>query len=365
VELFLFWFELTMSPKPRRPAKRTTLWIALIAVLMVLDTGLLLILLASFRMPAAPQPVAQITATPTPAPGLTATRAPRRPTPRTLAVPSPVVTRRPTRTPRPRLTVIPTPTGALPFATPSGQAGRCHETTGQIVDDMYRSGVNGTDQNFIVYLPPCYDATTRRYPVLYLIHGAYDDDTHWESLGLFEAMDRGLQAGRLAPAIIVLPSSDQDLYTNTSGGADSYESQIVDELVPLVDSLYRTDARPEMRAIGGISRGGVWSLEIGFDQPRIFGIVAGHSACLNLNESPVEYDPLKMTEAITLKFQRLWLDAGDEDECLPGTQDLHAALEASGVAHEYHVWPGIHQDPYWAGHLDDYLAFYTATWPRS
>jgi enterochelin esterase-like enzyme len=232
------------------------------------------------------------------------------------------------------------------------------------MDQMYRSRVSGNEESYIVYLPPCYETDNRRYPTLYLIHGAYQDNAHWESLGTFEAMDEGLRSGKYSPAIIVLPSGDDQLYADTSGGTASYEEQIVKDLVPIMDRLFRTDPRPEMRAIGGISRGGVWSLEIGFLHPELFGIVGGHSACLNLNKAPPAYDPLKMTDKLTLKAQRIWLDASDRDGCLQGVNDLHTALEQSDVAHQYEIWPGVHDDAYWAEHLDEYLTFYTQTWPK-
>jgi enterochelin esterase-like enzyme len=251
-----------------------------------------------------------------------------------------------------------------PVATPGVEPVRCQETIGQVSEQTYFSDVSETGQTYIVYVPPCYDVTTTRYPTIYLIHGAGVDDTHWESLGLFKVMDEGIQAGKLVPAIIVLPSGDADLFMNTSGGSGSYEAQIVDELIPTVDTLFRTDPRPEMRAIGGVSRGGVWSLEIGFRHPGLFNIVGGHSPCLNLNGAPPEFDPLKMTDKPTLKTQRIFLDAGDMDECKIGADEQHLALENSGVAHVYKIWLGGHENALWEAHLGDYLDFYTQTWPK-
>ena len=251
-----------------------------------------------------------------------------------------------------------------PVATPGVEPVRCQEIIGQVSDETYFSDVSGTKQTYIVYVPPCYDVTTTRYPTIYLIHGAGVDDTHWESLGLFKVMDEGIQAGKLAPAIIVLPGGDAELYMNTSGDRGSYEAQIVDELIPTVDNLFRTNPRPEMRAIGGISRGGVWALEIGFRHPGLFNIVGGHSPCLNLNGAPPEFDPLKMTDNPTLKTQRIFLDAGDRDDCKIGADEQHLALDNSGVAHVYKIWPGGHENALWEAHLGDYLDFYTQTWPK-
>ena len=277
------------------------------------------------------------------------------------AKPEPVpATATPTSTPTSRAT-----SGhQTPVATPGVEPVRCQETIGQVADEIYFSDVSGTEQTYIVYVPPCYDVTTTRYPTIYLIHGAGVDDTHWESLGLFKVMDEGIQAGKLAPAIIVLPSGDAELFMNTSGDPGSYEAQIVDELLPTVDNLFRTDPRPEMRAIGGISRGGVWSLEIGFRHPGLFNIVGGHSPCLNLNGAPPEFDPLKMTDKPTLKTQRIFLDAGDMDDCKIGADEQHLALKNSGVAHVYKIWPGGHENALWEAHLGDYLDFYTQTWPK-
>jgi len=222
--------------------------------------------------------------------------------------------------------------------------------------------VSGTEQRYRVYLPPCYERTDRRYPTLYLLHGSNGDDTHWERLGLFDAMNDGLLAGRFAPAIIILPDGDRNLYMNTSGGPGTYEPQIVDELVPLIDRTYRTDAQRKTRAIGGISRGGVWSLEIGFLHPDLFGIVGGHSAALNVNLAPPPLNPLQLTTLPSLKTQLIYLDAGDTDYVRPGVDRLHLALQADDVPHTYQVWPGAHEDSLWAAHLSDYLDFYTQTW---
>jgi enterochelin esterase-like enzyme len=232
------------------------------------------------------------------------------------------------------------------------------------VDETYFSRVSNAEQSYLVYLPPCSELSNRRYPTIYLLHGSDNDDMHWERLGVFQEMEQGVEEGWLAPAIIVLPEGDPDLYINTSGGPNSFEGQIVDELVPIIDRSFQTDPRPRMRAIGGISRGGVWSLEIGFRHPELFNVVAGHSPCLNVNEAPPEYDPLKLTDTPSLKTLRIWLDAGDRDYCRPGADDLHLALDSSGVAHEYHVWPGSHDDTLWTAHLTDYLEFYTQGWPN-
>jgi len=266
----------------------------------------------------------------------------------------------PTRTPRPTAT----PTSPLPQPTDDIAPARCRELSGKVVTDGFFSRVSETELQYLIYLPPCYDRTNIRYPTLYLIHGSDNDERHWEELGLFDAMDAGLRATRFAPTIIVLPDGDWNLYNNTSGGPNSYEAQMVDELIPLIDRTYRTDAQRKMRAIGGISRGGVWSLEIGFFHPDLFAIVGGHSAALNVNLAPPSLDPIQLTDLPSLKTQHIWLDAGETDYVQPGVERLHQALDKDQVPHTYRVWPGAHENALWAAHLSEYLEFYTQTWPK-
>ena len=275
------------------------------------------------------------------------------PSPRPAVIsPLATPTRSATRTPQPTTsTPLPTPTEAAPP--------RCTEITGQVISGTFSSRTSNADQRYLIYLPPCYNYTGSRYPTIYLIHGSDNDETHWQRLGVFQAMDEGLRAGKFLPAIIVLPDGDYDLFMNTSGGPGTYEAQFVDELIPHIDSTYRTDARSELRAIGGISRGGVWSYEIGFRHPDLFAVVGGHSAALNVNLAPPTLDPLNMTNLPSLKEQRIWLDVGETDYTRPGVEQLHAALARSGVEHTYRTWPGAHDDSLWAAHLDDYLKFYT------
>jgi enterochelin esterase-like enzyme len=348
---------MTMKKSPDHAQRiKASGWITLIVVLLLLDGGLAWVALhLTMLQPALPaQPTPAATATPV----MT-----HRPT-RVAATPSPVSTHRPTRTPRVRRTAIPTRVGQSPIAPPNLDPTTCAGASGLVSDEVFQSRTSGNEERYILYLPPCYDASDTRYPTLYLIHGVDYDASQWESLGVFSLMDEGINAKKWGPAIIILPEGDENLFTNTSGGPNSYEAQIVQELVPFVDSRFRTDPSPAMRAIGGISRGGVWSLEIGFLHPDMFSIIGGHSACLNLNEAPPALDPLKLVNLPSLKTQRIWLDTGDMDGCRDGVDALHDELGQAGVAHDYRLWSGVHDDALWASHLEDYLEFYTRTWPK-
>lgn len=227
----------------------------------------------------------------------------------------------------------------------------------------YHSSILNRDMAYRVYLPPDYDSSDRVYPVLYLLHGYPFDESHWDRLGVDEVADAGIRAGTYPPFIIVLPNCDpapDGIFVNTSGGDSSVEGLIVNELIPHIDATYRTRTDREGRGIGGISRGGVWSLEIGFRHPDLFAVVGAHSAALSVNYPHPLYDPLNLAADPAVASLRIWLDAGNEDWAWVGVERMHEVLVQDGVAHEFVVGEGSHSDAYWAQMLPDYLSFYTA-----
>ncbi len=290
--------------------------------------------------------------------------------------PSPAVLLSPTETPTPRPTVTPilpptlVPTEVVtpePTETPAPLAvaklaAVCEETTGQVLDGNFKSDIAGRRQHYFIYLPPCYDSGETSYPVVYLLHGIPMDENHWLDEGLAEAADKLFGSGELPPYIIVMPHGDYGLYTDTSGGAKSFEGVFVDELVPAIDSRFRTLADPDHRAIGGISRGGVWALEIAFTHPELFSTVGGHSPALSVNRAAASYDPLDLAKSAAIDKLRIFLDAGDVDWTRAATLDLSKALNERHIPHTFTTGHGDHDYPYWASQMEAYLRFYGASW---
>ncbi len=143
------------------------------------------------------------------------------------------------------------------------------------------------DQPAWVYLPPGYDAGTRRYPVLYLLHGVLDEPGTWlhgayQGLELPALMDSLIESGAVQPMIVVLPNGGNALggsfYRNSpvTGGWGDYVSV---DLVRRVDGAYRTIARPESRALAGHSMGGYGALHIGILHPDVFSVVYAMNPC--------------------------------------------------------------------------------------
>jgi enterochelin esterase-like enzyme len=290
-------------------------------------------------LPASPPPTPTPTRTPLP-PTATATATP-------TATPTPTPT--PTNTPTPTLT--PTPA--------------CTETSGYVAKDDYASQATNQEEAYRIYIPPCYDHPSqaeRRYPVLYLLHGWPYDDAHWDNLGVDEAADIGIAAEVLPPFLIVMPKGREQPYVGTSGGERSFEGQVVDDLIPHVDQTYRTRADREGRAIGGISRGGVWALEIAFMHTELFSTVGAHSPALSVNMAPQAYDPFYLLNNPSVNMLRIYLDAGEDDWAREKTEALHQALEEQRIASEFVVHAGRHVNSLWESNVVAYLAFYTAGW---
>lgn len=240
----------------------------------------------------------------------------------------------------------------------------CSLSSGTIEVGTYFSQVLGREMVYRIYLPPCYEEG-QAYPVLYLLHGYPFDESHWDRLGVDEAANAGIRSGAYPPLIIVMPNGDPSpdgIFVNTSGGDNSVEGLVVNELIPHVDQTYRTRADRAGRAIGGISRGGVWSLEIGFRHPELFAIVGAHSAALSVNYPHPLYDPFNLAADAAIASMRIWLDAGDADWARAGVERLHEVLNEHNVAHEYVIGEGAHTNEYWSRMLPAYLAFYTADW---
>jgi enterochelin esterase-like enzyme len=233
---------------------------------------------------------------------------------------------------------------------------------GQLVDGEVPSRITGTNTPYRVYLPPCYGDDGLAYPLLFLFHGSIHDETQWDRLGVDEAADAGIASGLLPPMIIVLPAGGS-LANSTSGGPWSFEGVVVDELLPAIESEYCVWNAREGRAIGGLSRGGYWALEIALRRPTLFASVGGHSAALlDLVHDP-SFSPEFTAFSNDLAGLRILLDIGTEDYLRTNTIAFHEALASGGIAHEWWNGPGQHDDAYWSGNLTRYLAWYADPWP--
>ena len=299
---------------------------------------------------------------------LAACSSPRLPTQAPLAQaptatrPPPAKNQLPTQTPA---SPLPATTTRAPTATPTAtvppSATPC-TAQGEVITSTFATSLSGNEHAYRVYLPPCYDQDGRAYPTLYLLAGNIHDEGKWDELGVDEAADDAILSGKSPPLVIVMPDGGW-LANNTSGGPGSYETLVLEELLPQVEGEYCVWSAPAGRAIGGLSRGGYWALEIAFRHPHLFASVGGHSAALLDQYAGPQINPQFTGVNNELGKLRLYLDIGASDYLRSNTIRLHEELLAAGVPHTWHLNEGRHEDAYWEAHVIDYLEWYTEPWP--
>lgn len=277
-------------------------------------------------------------------------------------------TQLPTATPAATLTAtqaLPTATTTatpVPSSTNTPQPTPCAQP-GRVESASFTSATAGGEHRYNIYLPPCYATDGRVYPVLYLLAGNIHDESKWDDLGIDEAAERALSAGEAPPLLIVMPDGGS-LANNTSGGPGSYETLVRDELIPHVEETYCAWAEPAGRAIGGLSRGGYWALEIAFRSPQLFASAGGHSVALLDAFAGPAINPQQTALSNDLGDLRIYLDIGANDYVRANTIKLHEDMQNAGVPHEWHLNEGEHVDEYWLTHAPDYLAWYVSPWSR-
>ncbi|NHZ72719.1 MAG: hypothetical protein GWP17_06520 [Aquificales bacterium] len=262
--------------------------------------------------------------------------------PVSTAIQSPTVTQPPTAT-------------QPPTVTPCNQPGR-------IEHGIFPSAIAG-DLSYRIYLPPCYEENGNIYPTLYLLAGNTYTDAIWDQVGLDEAAEIGIQNGDLPPMLIVMPySGETALYT--SGGPGSYETVILEDLTSYIEANYCVDAEPAYRALGGLSRGGYWALEIAFRHPDAFISVGGHSAALLDEYAKPDVNPQYTALANDLGDLRIYLDIGADDWVRENILQLHADMETAVIPHTWVLNEGLHEEAYWEQHVAEYLTWYSEPWSK-
>lgn len=163
-----------------------------------------------------------------------------------------------------------------------------------VIDSVFSRGLEANVvgdspmRRVLVYLPPSYPREpTRRYPVLYMLHGATSTPEEWltgvyQGMNLQLTLDSLIAVGAVREFIVVMPDANNALeagfYAN-SPATGNWQDFIVHDLVGHVDRHYRTDATRAHRALFGHSMGGFGALAIGFEHPSVFGLLYVSSPC--------------------------------------------------------------------------------------
>lgn len=233
-----------------------------------------------------------------------------------------------------------------------------------------------------VHLPASYHsdaAKGRRYPVVFLLHGFPGGSGDWLGRGdAGQIADSLAASGAIPEVILVCPDGNRGFFGRSlwadqwDGGFPLAES-FVRDLVPWVDSTFRTIPDADHRAIVGLSDGATGGLNLLMLHPESFSAWGGHSGEYHLERnfgmggivgpqpgaeavlralSPLE----TLTHSRQLAHARaLYLDCGREDESITDNRELHARLEALRIPHEWREFQGSHTWDYWRQHLHESL----------
>ncbi|MBI3971772.1 MAG: hypothetical protein HY332_10835 [Chloroflexi bacterium] len=241
------------------------------------------------------------------------------------------------------------------------------------------------EASYVVWLPADYATAKRTYPTLYLLHGVGGEEGYgpdeWIGYALTEDLERMLALGLIEPMIVVLPEGEQGYWMNHADGGPRWADFVAIDLVKHVDATFRTDARREKRAIGGLSMGAHGALQISLNYAGVFGVAGAHSPTIRPFETSPDFfgdpkwfarfDPLSLaTNSDAAQRIATWIDIGNEDTWLPSAEALRRVYAAKKAPLEFRVLEGEHEGWYWAYYLPEYLHFYstalnaTATTPR-
>lgn len=259
--------------------------------------------------------------------------------------------------------------------------------SGKVFDNLsMNSKILNMERKYAVYLPPDYETSERSYPVLYLLHGAGDDQSGWIQFGeVLQIADKAIKEGTSTAMIIVMPDANtgQRGYTNDVKGNWRYEDFFFEEFLPFIEGKYRIRAEKRYRAVAGLSMGGGGSFYYALHRPDLFSAACPLSSSTGpLNREDTKnyiqrmggtdagqaeidawYEKYSVTEMVKnlpeegIKAVRWYIDCGDDDFLFEGNALVHITLRKRNIPHEYRVRNGAHNWTYWRESLPEVLRF--------
>jgi enterochelin esterase-like enzyme len=245
-----------------------------------------------------------------------------------------------------------------PVETPAPETAACRATEGVIERHSLETDLLNKPVFIRVYLPPCYDAHhIGGYPVLILLHGQSTDDEQWVRMGATDAADLMIERGDLPPFLIVLPNEE---YYLKDPSESTFGRIVAEDVTAWVKETYNACRDRHCWAIGGVSRGASWAMELGLNYYDTFGAVATHSQAVF--NGFFELAPQWIKAIPPALMPRLAMDIGRDDYLYLSTKQFEQTLTDNRVLHEWTVNNGIHEEAYWSVHMEDYLAWYARSW---
>ena len=258
---------------------------------------------------------------------------------------------------------------------------------------VMRSIILKQDVHFSVCLPKTYYTVKQSFPVVYLLHGLGDNETAWLEYGqIAQYSDNSVEEGETVPMIFVMPEAFRTYDVNDYMGTFLYQDFFVKELVPYIDSLFRTIADKRHRAVMGYSMGGFGALMLHLKHADVIGTAVPLSISVRTDEQYMTEDAsgwdeqwgrlfgepgLKGADRITTYYKQnspfhilsqmsaaeikklnIYIDNGDKEQTLcRSNEELHILMRNLNIPHEFRVRDGGHSFQYWRSALPNALRF--------
>jgi len=235
---------------------------------------------------------------------------------------------------------------------------------------MYESKAMGVTRFVWVYTPPGYDKSPTRYPVLYLLHGNGEAQDGWVVNGRANIiLDNLIADHKAVPMLMVMPQGHAlqaagvgplvRIAGEVSMYSERFPKDLLEDVVPLIESKYRVRSDADHRAIAGLSMGGGQALTIGLSHQNVFHYVLGYSAAISgqfMNAEQAFASPLANPASINTRLRLLWLSVGKQDFLYEANRQFAESLKAKGVNLTYRETEGAHVWSVWRNNLNESAA---------
>lgn len=212
----------------------------------------------------------------------------------------------------------------------------------------------GAEATVAILLPPGYDASDKRYPVLYLLHGGTQNHTAFPARLWFSK-----EASR-HEMIVVMPHLPPVYFSSRGAAAPPFEAFIARDLTGYVDVNYRTVASRDGRGVGGISMGGFAAAIVGLRHPDTFAAVGAISAAFTGAGRQRELEALVAALPAGSAAPYIYIACGAQDALIPASRRFAELLSARAIAHDYREVPGGHSWAVWDPQVQAFFAVFAA-----
>ncbi|HEV2351914.1 MAG TPA: alpha/beta hydrolase-fold protein [Terriglobia bacterium] len=273
---------------------------------------------------------------------------------------------------------------------------------GRVECSAVSSKILNTQVRYCAFLPPHYNTgspgdkssgrTSRRYPILYYLHGLGDNEQSLVNTGGWNLIQDLREQHKIGDFLIVTPEGGRTFYINSRDGRTRYSDFFLREFMPYIEKRYRVRPGRWSRGIMGISMGGYGALRFAFAFPQLFTSVSAQSAAL-MPDSPAglnlamdlgmgragflgdvfgnpidahfwrKNSPLALARKNSTSISKLhiYFDCGSEDDYGfdAGARALDKELTSERIRHEFHLYPGGHNLVYFLQHFSASVEFHS------